>query len=118
MKRTRELVTDADGRRFDMLKDGFLRFCNDPELACCRAEKELGQLRIENENLHTQLAKSRERERAAVRDLIALAHKYGDCEFCAWRDDKGHCAEPNPGDLCAEHYKMKWRGPAGEGGEQ
>jgi hypothetical protein len=39
-----------------MLKDGFLRFCNDPELACCRAEAELGQLREENARLHAELA--------------------------------------------------------------
>ena len=24
-----------------MLRDGFLRFCDDPEIACIRAEKEL-----------------------------------------------------------------------------
>jgi len=72
-----------------MLKDGFLRFCDDPELACCRAEAELGQLRIENarlrdltthlgacedchtaheclvDSLRTQLAESQRRERAA-----------------------------------------------------
>lgn len=30
-----------------MLRDGFLRFCDDPEIACIRAEKELEQLRNE-----------------------------------------------------------------------
>ena len=38
-----------------MLRDGFLRFCDDPELACCRAEAELGQLRIENVRLRAEL---------------------------------------------------------------
>lgn len=30
-----------------MLRDGFLRFCDDPEIACIRAEKELEHLRNE-----------------------------------------------------------------------
>jgi len=69
------------------------------------------------ESLNTQLAESRAREQAEVCDLIALAHKYGDCEFCKWRDDKGRCTEPNPGYLCAEHYKMEYRGPQDAKGE-
>ena len=39
-----------------MLRDGFLRFCNDPEIACCKAERELEQLRTENASLREQLA--------------------------------------------------------------
>jgi hypothetical protein len=58
----------------------------------------------------SQLAESRRREKEAVIDLIAVAHKYGDCEFCKWADERGRCTEPNPGNLCAEHYKMVWRG--------
>ena len=49
-----------------MLRDGFLRFCDDPELACCRAEAELGQLRNENAQLRSQLRDAERRERAAV----------------------------------------------------
>lgn len=30
-----------------MIRDGFLRFCDDPEIACIRAEKELEHLRDE-----------------------------------------------------------------------
>ena len=30
-----------------MLRNGFTRFCDDPEIACCKAEKELEQLRAE-----------------------------------------------------------------------
>ena len=49
-----------------MLRDGFLRFCNDPEIACCKAERELEQLRAENALLLAQLAESQRREQAAV----------------------------------------------------
>ena len=49
-----------------MLRDGFLRFCNGPEIACCKAERELEQLRTENASLREQLAESQRRERAAV----------------------------------------------------
>lgn len=67
--------------------------------------------------LRFELRESQRREKAAVEDMKALAHKYGDCEFCKWRDARGRCKEPNPGYLCAEHYKMEWRGPqeAGKG---
>ena len=49
-----------------MLRDGFLRFCDNPEIACCKAERELEQLRAENASLRAQLAESQRRERAAV----------------------------------------------------
>lgn len=45
-----------------MLRDGFLRFCNDPEIACCKAERELEQLRTENASLREQLAESQRRQ--------------------------------------------------------
>jgi hypothetical protein len=47
-----------------MLRDGFLRFCDDPELACCRAEAELGQLRAENTQLRIKLAVQEQMEEA------------------------------------------------------
>lgn len=49
-----------------MLRDGFLRFCDDPELACCRGEVELGRLRNENAQLHSQLLDAQRRADAAV----------------------------------------------------
>ncbi len=48
-----------------MLKDGFLRFCDDPEVACCRAEHELGQLRRENHGLLDTI----EKFQAITRDI-------------------------------------------------
>lgn len=56
-----------------MLKDGFLRFCDDPEIACCRAEAELGRLREENTQLRTQLAESQRKRRDGMKDLIIEA---------------------------------------------
>ena len=55
-----------------MLRDGFLRFCNDPEIACCKAEKELERLRNDNAILRTQLAESQRRERAATEVLQTI----------------------------------------------
>ena len=52
-----------------MLRDGFLRFCDNPEIACCKAERELEQLRAENASLRAQLAESQRREKAAVEEL-------------------------------------------------
>jgi hypothetical protein len=51
-----------------MLKDGFLRFCNDPEIACCRAEKELELLRDENERLYAKLAELQEIDKIEGQD--------------------------------------------------
>lgn len=56
-----------------MLKDGFLRFCDDPEIACCRGEAELGQLRQENIRLRAELLESQRRERAAVTAVGRMA---------------------------------------------
>lgn len=42
----------------------FTRFCDDPELTCCRAEKELERLAIENDNLKRQLAEFAELAKA------------------------------------------------------
>lgn len=55
-----------------MLRDGFLRFCNDPEIACCKAEAELGRLRTENAQLRSQLQEAQRRERAAVEMLQTI----------------------------------------------
>ena len=61
-----------------MIKNGFLRFCDDPELACCRAERELGQLREKNVQLRSQLQDAERRERAAVEDMAATDK----CDIC------------------------------------
>lgn len=94
-----------------MLKDGFLRFCDNPEIACCKAERELEQLRAENASLRAKLAESQRRERAAVeqieQQMIFDAQKGCEpCEICS-NADKTPCEECNP----------KWRGPheAGKG---
>jgi len=34
-----------------LLRDGFLRFCDDPEISCCKAEHELDELRSEVKRL-------------------------------------------------------------------
>lgn len=59
-----------------MLRDGFLRFCDNPEIACCKAERELEQLRAENASLRAQLAESQRRERAAVEERDTLMRRY------------------------------------------
>jgi hypothetical protein len=66
-----------------MLRDGFLRFCDNPEIACCKAEAELGRLRQENHRLRAELLKSQRRERAAIADLeyIHCAGRFG-CLVC------------------------------------
>lgn len=108
-----------------MLRDGFLRFCDDPELACCRAEAELGQLRTENARLTKERDEAQRRERAAVEDmkLIVDAVREEHCdETCCFAckfdcdtsiTDSGCYANECPGferDDCFE-----WRGPvAGE----
>ena len=65
-----------------MLRDGFLRFCDDPELACCRAEAELGQLRAENTQLRIKLAVQEQmHEFAKAKEegrLVMLSCKEGD----------------------------------------
>lgn len=66
-----------------MIKNGFLRFCDDPELACCRAERELGQLREKNAQLRSQLQDTQRRERAHE---AAIKRHYADmtsqCFIC------------------------------------
>lgn len=62
-----------------MLRDGFLRFCDDPDIACCRAEAELGKLRIENDQLYAELAELQELAKAkADGRLVDLPCKVGD----------------------------------------
>jgi hypothetical protein len=104
-----------------MLKDGFLRFCDDPELACCRGEAELGRLREENVRLRYELQESQRRERAAVEDMkrivdnVRETHCDETCCFACKFDcdtsitDSGCYANECPGferDDCFE-----WRGP-------
>jgi hypothetical protein len=65
-----------------MLRDGFLRFCDDPDLACCRAEKELEQLRTENVRLQAVLAGLQELAKAkADGRLVVLPCKVGDTVY-------------------------------------
>ena len=73
-----------------MLKDGFLRFCDNPEIACCKAEKELEQLRNENVALRAKLSESQRREQAAVEFIKYLDRNYSgymaeDERFAQWR---------------------------------
>lgn len=61
-----------------MLRDGFLRFCDDPDIACCRAEAELGKLRIENDQLYAELAELQELAQAKAEGrLVVLPCKVG-----------------------------------------
>ena len=65
-----------------MLRDGFLRFCDDPDIACCRAEAELGKLRIENGQLYAELAELQELAQAKAEGrLIILPCKVGDVVY-------------------------------------
>ena len=91
-----------------MLRDGFLRFCDNPEIACCKAERELEQLRAENASLRAQLAESQRRERAAVED----ARQGSVCRTCHYLNNG--C---EPLNLDAGCHKWQWRGPqeAGKG---
>jgi hypothetical protein len=96
-----------------MIKNGFLRFCDDPELACCRAERELGQLREENVQLRSQLQDAERRAAAAVRDInsVRMCHT---CKHFLREFGMGgiECKIP-----CAtiRHENFEWRGPqAGE----
>jgi hypothetical protein len=98
-----------------MLKDGFLRFCNDPEIACCKAEAELGRLRQENAALkserdeqyktaQTAIRAMTEEYNKAVKDNAVLhralgnAVKYFNCSRCGYAgkcDKRSHenCAD-------------------------
>ena len=69
-----------------MLRDGFLRFCDDPEIACCRAEKELEQLRTENVRLQAELNELQELAKAKAEGrLVELPCKVGDTVYyIAW----------------------------------
>ena len=73
-----------------MLKDGFLRFCDNPEIACCKAEKELERLRNENAALRIQLSESQRREQDARNELCIKCGRYheahnGACDGCRWK---------------------------------
>ena len=98
-----------------MLRDGFLRFCNDPEIACCKAERELEQLRAENASLRAQLAESQRRERAAVEDL----KRFSACCQCNANID-GSCCDMFDGTAENKYFcsNWQWRGQqAREGGQ-
>jgi len=67
-----------------MFRDGFLRFCDDPDLACCRAEKELEQLRTENVRLQAVLAGLQELAKAKAEGRGKVAHgKWISEEICS-----------------------------------
>ena len=66
-----------------MIKNGFLRFCDDPEIACCKVEAELGNLRIENKRLVNENNNLRN-------ELCLKCGKYheahnGACDGCRWK---------------------------------
>ena len=94
-----------------MLRDGFLRFCNDPEIACCKAERELEQLRTENASLREQLAESQRREQAAVEDL--KKHRKYKCDCCYYADKQGRYIPCRDCQLPISNYGdgWQWRGP-------
>jgi hypothetical protein len=79
-----------------MLRDGFLRFCDNPEISCCKAERELENLRSENASLHARLAASQRREKAAVEEVcrrcpdgdVIDGLKHYSCDRCKWRGPK------------------------------
>jgi hypothetical protein len=74
-----------------MLRDGFLRFCDDPEIACCRAEKELEQLRTENVRLQAELNELQELAKAkAEGQRVELPCKVGDAVYWFWTDGEGN----------------------------
>ena len=97
-----------------MLRDGFLRFCDNPEIACCKAERELEQLRAENASLRAQLAESQRRERAAVEDL----KRFSACCQCNANID-GSCCDMFDGTAENKYFcsNWQWRGPQAEKGE-
>ena len=97
-----------------MLRDGFLRFCNDPEIACCKAERELEQLRTENASLREQLAESQRRERAAVEDMTAVLKRDSD-DICAYCKNRIECKSQQcekyssgVGDVDGNYPDWKW----------
>jgi hypothetical protein len=63
-----------------MLRNGFTRFCDDPEIACCKAEKELEQLRAELTELKA-LAQAKAEGR-----LVVLPCKVGDTVYVLTTD--------------------------------
>lgn len=88
-----------------MRKDGFLRFCDDPEIACCKAERELEQLRAESASLREQLDEGQRRERAAVEliadveEMINSGAEWFDSGACEW----GEAMERYRGEPGDEH---------------
>ena len=102
-----------------MLKAGFLRFCDNPEIACCKAERELEHLRSENALLRKRLSESQRRERAALEDM-----KFGPCCVTCANSRitglRGVCAlggKESCNDGVHGYKKWQWRGPqeAGKG---
>lgn len=97
-----------------MLRDGFLRFCNDPEIACCKAERELEQLRTENASLREQLAESQRREQAAVEDMTAVLKRDSDyiCAYCKNRieckNEQCEKYSSGVGDVDGNYPDWKW----------
>ena len=84
-----------------MLRNGFTRFCDDPEIACCKAEKELEQLRAELTELKA-LAQAKADGR-----LVVLPEGYEHAEelyhvvnLPKWCDEDGNGCEDCRHEVC------------------
>ena len=98
-----------------MLKDGFLRFCDNPEIACCKAEKELERLRNENAALRIQLSESQRREQAAVEDIARLVASTPDIKCSIVCDgDCLDCTGSATGTPRGYHYRGPQEAEKGE----
>lgn len=78
-----------------MRRNGFLRFCDYPGIACCEAEAELGQLRAENARLRAELIEARHRATAAIEDMALIAGQSNSALTC-------NCCKYNPNDMGCE----------------
>lgn len=54
---------------FEVTPESVGRFCSDPEIACCKADKELHQLQVENAKLHADIEKINTERDAVIRSL-------------------------------------------------
>ena len=90
-----------------MLKDGFLRYCDDPDIACCRGEAELGRLRIENARRRADLERVERERDAAIADIKCVPSIWP-CYACK------HTGQMS--DRCHKNDRecFEWRGASGQ----